>query len=103
MNINKITISFTILIIIGAILIPTIYKVNQNHQKKAYKVIDKKIIDAAKKCYYEKKCKNKKIYLYDLYNLDYLDKIIDPFSKEYYNNESFVIIDNDIFKFTRKE
>ena len=71
----------------------------RNHNDVLYKVVEDKIIGAAKKCYYEEQCPNKKIYLKDLYNLEYLEEISDPITKEYYNVESYVVRDNINFAF----
>lgn len=99
MNINKITIIVSVIIIVLIIGIPTIYKVVKTHNDNLYQVIENKIIEAAKKCYYEEKCVNEKIYLKDLYNMDYLEEVSNPVTKEYYNEESYVIRENINFEF----
>ena len=99
MNTNKITIIGSVLAIVLIICIPTIYKVLKNHNDTLYRVVEDKIIGAAKKCYYEEQCLTKKIYLKDLYALEYLEEIIDPITKEYYNIDSYVIRENINFAF----
>jgi len=103
MNTNKITIIVTIIAILLILGIPTVYKVVNNHQNKLYQVVEQKIINSAKKCYYEEKCKEKKILLKTLYELNYLDKVSNPITKEYYNEESYVEFKNNKFKFIVKE
>jgi len=103
MNINKITIIGTIIAIILIITVPTVYKVIKNHNDNLLHAVEEKIIQAAKKCYYEEKCKEKKITLKNLYDLEYLDKISNPISKEYYNENSYVIFNNNKFKFVVQE
>lgn len=103
MNTNKITVIGTIIVIILLISIPTIYKVVKNYQNNLYVVVEQKIINSAKKCYYEEKCKENKITLKELYELKYLDKVSNPITKEYYNEESYVKIDDNKFEFIVKE
>jgi len=99
MNINKITITGSIIAIFFIITIPTVYKVVKNHQDNLYHVIEDKIINSAKKCYYEENCKNEKITLNELYALNYLEKVSNPITKEYYNEKSFVEKKESDFKF----
>jgi len=91
MNINKITIIGSVIAIVLIITVPTIYKVIKTHNDTLYQVVEDKIIEAAKKCYYEDQCINEKIYLKDLYKLEYLEALSDPITKEYYNVESYVL------------
>lgn len=100
MNTNKITIIGSIMAILLIIGIPTVYKVINNHHNNLYRVVEDKIINSAKKCYYEEVCVNNKITLKELYELKYLEKVSDPISKEYYNEESFVLRDGTKFEFT---
>lgn len=99
MNTNKITIMGSIIAIILIIGIPTTYKVIKNHQDNLLKSVESKIINAAKKCYFEEKCKNDKIYLKNLYELEYLDKVSNPITKEFYNEDCFVEIKDSTFSF----
>ena len=99
MNTNKITLIFSTIIILLIISIPTIYKVVKVHNNNKYQVVEDKIIEAAKKCYYEEKCIENKIYLKDLYKFNYLEKISNPISKEYYNELSYVLRENNNFEF----
>ena len=89
----------SIIIIILIIAIPTTYKVIKNHNQNLYKVVEDKIVEKAKKCYYDKKCLEDKITLKELYKNKYLDKVSDPISKEYYNENSYVEIKNNKYKF----
>jgi len=99
MNTNKIIIIGTIIAILIILGIPTIYKVIKNHQDNLYQVVEEKIINSAKKCYYEEKCVESKILLKQLYELKYLEKVSNPISKEYYNEKSYVKIKDNTFKF----
>ena len=99
MNTNKIVVISSIIIIILIIGIPTTYKVIKNHNQNLYKVVEDKIIEKAKSCYYDQKCLNEKITLKELYDNKYLDKVSDPISKEYYNENSYVEIKNNNYKF----
>lgn len=99
MNTNKITVVGSVIAILLIISIPTIYKVIKNHQNNLYQVVEEKIINGAKKCYYEEKCTEDIITLSELYDLNYLDKISNPVTKEYYNEESYIEYKNNEFKF----
>lgn len=99
MNTSKITIIGSIIVSLLILFIPTIYKVIKNHQENLYQVVEEKIINSAKKCFYEDKCKEEKIYLKDLYALNYLEKVSNPITKEYYNEESYIKRNDKEFKF----
>lgn len=103
MNTNKITVIFSIIIIVLLISIPTAYKVIKNHHKNLIRTTESRIIEAAKKCYFEEKCTEDKIYLKDLYALEYLDKISNPLTKEYYNEESYIEVSEGKFIFNEKK
>lgn len=99
MTTNRITIIGSIIAIIMIISIPTIYKVVKNHHNNLISVVEDKVIEAAKKCYFEEKCIDNKIYLKDLYNLKYLEKVSNPITKEYYNENSYVLREDNNFTF----
>ncbi len=99
MNINKISVIVSIVLIILIISVPTFYKVVKNHVDNLYLVVEDKIIESARKCYLEDKCLNEKITLKELYDNNYLDKVIDPISKEYYSESCYVLRDDNNFEF----
>ncbi len=99
MNTNKITIISSVIIIILILAIPTTYKVIKIHNQNLYKVVEDKIIEKAKECYYDKKCVNEKITLEELYEYKYLDIVSDPITKEEYNKLSYVEKKDDKYKF----
>lgn len=103
MNTNKIIIIFSILVIMLLLFIPTTYKVIKNHNNNLTQVVENKIIEAVKKCYYEDNCKNEKVTLRELYELNYLEPISNPISKEFYNEDSYVEIKDNNFNFIIKE
>ena len=86
----------TILIIIFSL---TTFKVVRNHQLHLFEVSEKRIIEAAKKCIYQKKCKELPITLEKLYDLNYLDKEINPITKEYFNKDSYIKKNKDDYQF----
>ena len=77
----------------------TTFKVIKNHQEKLLLVSEKRITEAAIKCLNEKKCSDNKITLKDLYNFNYLEKEINPITKEYYSELSYIEINNNQKKF----
>lgn len=103
MNTNKITIIFTCISILLIISIPTIYKVVKNHNKGLYIAIENKITEAAEKCYYDEKCLDEKILLKNLYDLKYLKPVSNPITKEFYNENSYIIRNDNTFTFYVKE
>ena len=103
MNTNKITIIGTIIAIILIISIPTIYKVVKDHNEHLYLVVEEKIIEGAKKCFYDNVCTNNEITLKELYDNKYLSQISDPVTKEYYNEKSYVKRNDKSFQFVRVE
>ena len=75
MNTNKI-VTISVVVIVALITIPTIYKAYQKYEK---------------------------ITLAFLYSHNYLDKVSNPVTKEYYNEESYVERNGNQFKFIIKE
>ena len=103
MNISKLSIISCIVAIMLIVSIPTVYKVIKNHQKHLVQASESKVIDAAKKCYYEEKCTNDVITLQELFDLNYLtENVSNPISKEVYNMESYVKVEDNNFSFFEK-
>lgn len=99
MNINKVTITGTIIVILLLLTLPTIYKVIKNHHDHLYEVVESKIISKAEECFYDEICTDEKITLKYLYDHNYLNAMSDPVTKEYYNEKSYVLRNNTDFKF----
>lgn len=93
---NKGVIYITVIALLLIISLPTIYKVINNHNQKLYEVTEKRIIEAAKKCWNESKCEGEEITLNTLYELKYLKREADPVTKKYYDNESKIIKKEEI-------
>ena len=98
MSTNRIITVSSVIIILLLIVIPTAYKVVKNHYNHLYRVVESKIVEAAKKCYFDDMCEEH-ITLNELYNLKLLDKMSDPISKEYFNPNSYVEVKDNDFKF----
>ena len=92
--INKISI-ILVLIVFVIIIVITSIKVVNNHNDKLLEVSHKYIIEQAKKCFNEKKCNEDNITLKKLYSLNYLEKQVNPVTKEYYNELSYVKKDTE--------
>ena len=87
---NKRIIILTIFITMGMIIVPTIYKIYDNNGKDKIKVVEQEFLYQAKKCYNKGECKDI-VYLKDLYEKKYItDKLINPLSKKYYEENSYV-------------
>lgn len=93
MNTNKIAIYVTIVASVILIGGGVCYKVLKNNFDKLTMVTNKKVTEAAEKCYFDGVCKNLKITLGELYNNKYLkEKVIDPVKKRVYSEDSYIII-----------
>ncbi len=91
MNNNKIIIFIAIIALILIIGVPTILKVRERHNDALYNALDNQIIEAAKKCVNDNKCKeDENIYLKDLYKNKYLKKLVDPITDEYIKESTYV-------------
>lgn len=90
MNNNKIVVIFTVIILFFLILVPSVKKVVDDKKNNHLLVLKKKILLKAKLCWDESKCTNNKIYLQDLYDLEYLSKLVNPNTKEYVNSNSYI-------------
>ena len=99
MNNNKIVSLIAIGAIVLVITIPTIINITNNHKSRLFNSIVLKITEAAKKCYLEEKCNDEKIFLKDLYDNNYIDKQINPKTKEYLNENSYVIKKGSNYQF----
>lgn len=97
MKSSKIIIYLTLIVIILIIIVPTLIDVKEEENEHKMLVINNEIKYAATKCFREDKCLTDSIYLKDLYELDYLEKIINPITKEYINENTIITkVDNDI-------
>lgn len=72
---------FIPIILMFVILIITSYKIVKNREDKLYQTLDGKIEFAFKKCYLKGDCEEKTT-LEELYNLNYLEILYDPVTKE---------------------
>lgn len=96
---NKIFITLTLFIIVVAVLGLTIYKVVDDHNEKLLHVKSEYIIGKAKNCLNEKKCTGTKVTLKTLYDLGYLDAQVNPVTKEYYSESSYVLKEDTDYNF----
>ena len=112
-KINKWCICITFILVVGLICGFTTYKVVRSHNEKLTLVETKYIIETARKCINEHKCKDKNnvtlntvndilislLTLKELYDLKYLDKQVNSVTKEYYNENSYVKYSNSEYVF----
>lgn len=102
MNKNKVIFYVTIVIILLLIAIPSIVKTINTHNDRLVEATTKKIVDAAKNCYYTESCVNDTITLQELYEKTELKDLVNPITKKKYNLESYVDVKTD-FTFVEKE
>lgn len=96
---NKKIISITIIAIIIIIAGGTAYKVNKSHKDKLMYVSELYIIEHTKLCYNEKKCTTDVVTLKNLYDLSYLKNEVNPVTKEYYNENSYIKKEENNYSF----
>ena len=99
MNRNKVIVYLTIISILLIISIPTVYNIVKKHNDRLIMVTEKRIEEAAKDCYLKDICKDNKITLKVLYDNNYLEKESNPITKEYYNENSYVLVKNNTYTF----
>lgn len=88
------TVTLTIFIILGMIILPTIYKVVKDHNDKLYLVSENEFYFQANRCFKSDICTDNKVTLKELYDNKYIEEeLYNPVSKKYYSDESFVLID----------
>ncbi len=95
---KKINFWYIFIGLIIIILIVAFYKNINNHHKQEYKVVNKKILESAKKCYLKGDCTGE-ITLKDLYDKKYLETQIDPVTKENMKENICIKYDNNEAKF----
>ncbi len=101
MSKNKILIYATMLIIILTIAIPSTYKVIKKHNDRMLTYTTKKIIEAAKDCYYNESCVENEITLKEIYEKTSLNTMSNPITKKIYSEESYVDVERN-FTFIEK-
>lgn len=95
---NRKIISYTFFIILGMIVLPTIYKIYTKHNNNLISVVEKEFLYQAKICYKENIC-DSKVFLKDLYENNYItEKLTNPLNKKYYENTSYVDLEKNEIK-----
>lgn len=89
-NMSKICIVVTILGVLGMIGGTSVYKVIRRHHDRLLLVSEKRIVEKARLCFNEEKCTNDAVTLKTLYQLHYLTNEVNPVTKEYYKEDSYV-------------
>lgn len=96
MEINTKTLSIVLIaLIILIVFVSTVVKSYRNHIDNLYEVVESKIEEEAKKCFMEKKCEGTETTLGNLISLGYLDKQINPVTKEYVSEELVITFDGN--------
>lgn len=95
---NSKIVSYTFFIILGMVVLPTIYKIYTKHNNDLVDVVKEEFLYQAKICYKEDKCDNK-VLLKDLYEKGYIkEKLTNPLNKKYYEDSSYVDIEKNEIK-----
>lgn len=90
---------WTIIISASLVIGVSYYKINKEKHDITYKVLNKKILESAEKCFNEDNCE-KSMTLGELINKGYLEALVDPDTKNYYSASSTIKLENDHFVFT---
>ncbi|MCI8575722.1 MAG: hypothetical protein HFI09_04555 [Bacilli bacterium] len=90
----KTTFWLTVLATILIIGLPTILKITKNHEERMYLVATKKILESAEACFYDDVCQDSMISLGDLKQKGYLDDVIDPQTKTYFEDDLMLVYEN---------
>ena len=96
---NKKIFGLTFLIIVLLIGGLTTYKVIKKHQDNLLLVSKKYIEEKARDCYNDQNCQTKEITLEMLYAKGYMAKQANPVTKEYYNEKSYVLKEDENYTF----
>lgn len=96
---NKRIILGTFIIIIFLIGGFTSYKVIKGHNDRLMLVSEKYILEKAKLCYDRNICTEDTVTLRLLYDLDFLNVQVNPVTKEYYNENSYIKKEDNNFQF----
>lgn len=83
---NKITFALFLGLVV-LVTVCTALKVTSRHEEKLILVSQRKIEEAARKCYLEGKCTGESTYLGHLIKEGYLDAQVHPISKEFISEE----------------
>ena len=79
--------------LIAVITIPTVITVNREHQKRILHVTITRIKESAERCFNREECEGDRVTLRELYKKNFLEPVSNPITMEYYNENSYVIID----------
>ena len=90
---KKIRLGYIFLVVFFILLIAGAIKTLNNHHDKEYLVINNKILESAKNCYKDNACEGE-VTIKDLYEKNYLDKLIDPLTKEDYDDSICIKYEN---------
>lgn len=89
------TIAFSLILLIGL----TIYKVNTEHMKRNFAVVEKRIIEGAQACVWNDDCTEGTITLGNLISLGYAKEEVNPKTKMYYSHNSYVEVKDNVYTF----
>jgi len=98
-NLNRVLTIVTIAILIMAIAIPAVITVRNRHNERLLYATTMKIREKALLCFHREECLETKITLRQLYDLGYLEEIAHPITKEYYSEDSYVLINGSKTQF----
>ena len=93
---NKNFITIIIILTILTVAIATGIKVYTAHIDNIYKVTTKKICEATRNCYLDNKCEGNSIKIDTLISNNYLEKLVDPKTKEYIDGNILVRYESGI-------
>lgn len=84
-------------VIISVLMVGTnvIYVMQKEHKEREILVSEKRIIEAAIECSNNMQCGDFPITIETLIDKGYLENVVNPLTKEYYSEQSFVYMENN--------
>lgn len=96
---SRFFVSLTFFLVIGSIMSSTMVKAQRAHDERTLLVTKKRIVESAERCYNEDACTGTLVTLQELMNKGYLKAEINPLTKAYYHQNSYVKVENNEYYF----
>ncbi len=100
---NRKCVILTILITLSAVGGYTFYKIAKRHNERIVTVTEKRILEQAEECVWEDNCKENRITLKELMEKGYLGKEVNPITKMYYDENSYIEKTENTYTFHEKK
>lgn len=99
MELNKKIFKYFLGILLFFFLVSTAYKAYIIHEKRVIGVTEKRMIEGAKNCFFDSNCTGNRVTLKELVAKGYLKEEVNPQTKMYYNENSYIRIQDQNYEF----